>query len=131
MTNRIGTKRSGRRRQEHKMANRCLGSILALLLAAPLLQADGKVVRQRDYKGSLEERAQEAIIIFHASGEEGGSFEDLILKIDVVGRTEQFAWVVPFPTEPKIEKEDARLFQELHGYVERRLAQRESRTKDK
>jgi hypothetical protein len=100
---------------------------LALLLAAPSARGDGRVFRPRDYKGSLEERSQEAIIIFNTSEAEGGSSEDLILKIEVAGRADKFACVIPFPQEPKVEKEDGRLFRELFDYVEARepLARRE------
>ncbi len=99
-------------------------SVFAVLLAASLARGDGKVMGPRFYQGSLEESSQEAIIIFQASEEEAGSFEDLILKIDVRGKTDQFAWVIPFPKEPKVQKEDAQLFQELHSYVEHRLMRR-------
>lgn len=74
----------------------------------------------RDYKGSLAEKAQEAIIIFHGSSEAGKATEDLILKVNVAGDAKHFAWIVPFPNEPKIHKEDAKLFKELFDYVEAR-----------
>jgi hypothetical protein len=95
----------------------------ALFLVALPAHGDGKVFRVRSYEGSLEERSQEAIIIFNSSSEEEGSYEDLILKIDVAGRADRFAWVIPFPQEPKVEKEDAKLFRELFNYVQARLSQ--------
>ncbi len=82
--------------------------------------ADGKLVPPRNYKGSLEERAQEAIIIFHGSDKAGDAAEDLILKIKIEGKADEFAWVIPFPNEPKVAKEDPKLFQELFNYVEAR-----------
>lgn len=82
--------------------------------------ADGKVVRPREYNGSLEETAQEAIIIFEGSEEEGQATEDLILKIRVAGQTNEFAWVIPFPNPPKAEREDAAIFKELFDYVQAR-----------
>lgn len=82
--------------------------------------ADGKVVPPRDYAGSLEERAQEALIIFHEGDKPGAATEDLILKIQVTGQVSQFAWIIPFPQEPKVEKEDPQLFRELFDYVELR-----------
>ena len=100
--------------------------ILALFLitccfvSSGTVLGDGKIVAPREYKGSLEERAQEAVIIFHGSEGAGGAVEDLILKISVLGEAERFAWVVPLPDEPKVEKEDARLFEELFNYVEAR-----------
>jgi len=91
-------------------------------LTATIAWADGKIVAPRDYKGSLEEQAQEAIVIFEGSEKAGEATEDLILKIRVEGNAKRFAWVIPFPNEPKIEKEDPKLFQELFRYVEARSA---------
>lgn len=82
--------------------------------------ADGKVMAPRDYKGSLEEKAQEAILIFHAATSERNAVQDMILKIEVEGEAEEFAWIVPLPTEPKIAEEDPELFRELFNYVEYR-----------
>jgi len=78
--------------------------------------------KAQPYKGSVEEQSQEAIIIFHGSDKAGGATEDLILKISVEGEVDQFAWVVPFPNEPKVAKEDAKMFKEVHAYVEAKLA---------
>jgi len=102
------------------------GAIALGLCAADVL-ADGVAVPPSMYKGvpyegSVEERSQEAILIFHTSTQPGGSREDLILKISVEGQVDRFAWVLPFPNEPEVEKEDAKLFSELYDYVEARLA---------
>lgn len=91
-----------------------------------LANADGKVVPLRNYKGSLEERAQEAIIIFNSSRVPGEATEDLILKIRVEGDAEEFAWIVPFPTAPDTQPEDPKLFSELFRYCQ--LRQRPSRS---
>ncbi len=91
---------------------------IMFLLAGNIVFADGKIVMPKDYKGSLEESAQEAIIIFTGKAEEGEFNEEMILKISVIGEAKNFAWVVPFPNEPKIEKEDNKLFEELFDYVE-------------
>ncbi len=95
----------------------CGRATLLVFFLAGLAPADGKVVPPRDYKGSLEEKAQEAIIIFHGSEKPGDAVEDLILKITVQGETKSFAWVVPFPNEPQVQKADAKLFEELYDYV--------------
>jgi hypothetical protein len=78
----------------------------------------------RQYQGSLEERAQEAILIFQEGHDEQPALEDMILKVGVRGQADHFAWVVPFPQEPAVKKESAALFRELHLYVETRLARR-------
>lgn len=98
-----------------------LWGILTGLLPV-FLWADGKVIRPRNYKGSLEEKAQEAIIVFHGSDQQGQASEDLILKIRVEGAASDFAWVIPFPQEPEVKKEDPKLFSELFDYVESRVA---------
>jgi hypothetical protein len=95
---------------------------LAALLISSIVFADGKMFGPRSYKGSLEEKSQEAIIIFHASGLKGDAVEDLILKVSVKGQTDRFAWVIPFPSEPEIRKEEAALFKELFEYVQDRIS---------
>ena len=63
-------------------------AIAAVLAAACCVRAalgDGTVVPPRDYKGSLEERSQEAIVIFQGGKAKGEAKEDLILKIQVEG----------------------------------------------
>jgi len=104
-----------------------LAACLALLTGAvSRTSADGVVRPLRQYAGSLEELAQEAVIIFHDSDLPGGATEDLILKISVQssGEVGNFGWVVPFPRQPVVEKEDARLFKELYDYVEARTRRR-------
>lgn len=86
--------------------------------------ADGKVMPPRKYSGSLEERAQEAIIIFHGSKKLDDAVEDLILKISVTGDVDNFAWIIPFPKQPMVEEEDDRLFKEVFDYVEARRSYR-------
>ncbi len=107
-----------------KNASSRFGVLVAAWLAAgvgaltpSLLVADGILRPPRDYKGSLVEQAQEAIIIFHASSKPGEAIEDMILKIKVEGNTDDFAWVIPFPQQPKVQKADAVLFKELYNYV--------------
>lgn len=105
---------------------------LALLLLPSVALADGRVFRPRNYEGSLEEQSQEGIILFHASDVKGDAVEDLILKVSVKGDTDHFAWVIPFPSEPEVRKEEAALFKELFDYVEYRLYQAgEKHSKDK
>ncbi|MCG8583904.1 MAG: hypothetical protein MI757_04240, partial [Pirellulales bacterium] len=89
---------------------------VGLSLLARESRADGKVVPLRDYKGSLEERAQEAIIIFNSSDTPGEATEDLILKIRVDGDAEEFAWIIPFPNAPDTHREGPKLFSELFRY---------------
>ena len=86
----------------------------------PLVLGDGKVMPPRNYKGSLEEKAQEAIIVFTPGTAEKSAVQDLIIKIQVEGRVDDFAWVVPFPSKPTTHEEEAVLFKECFNYVESR-----------
>ena len=97
------------------------GAVLLACLAGQYVAADGLVFRPIDYEGSLNERSQEAIIVFHKGDKAGEARQDLILKISVQGDVDQFAWVVPLPSAPETGKEDAKLFEELHKYVQARL----------
>ena len=95
---------------------------LLLLFAVPASAlADGKVMPPRNYTGSLEEKAQEAIIIFTPGTAEKSAVQDLIIKIQVEGKVDDFAWVVPLPNKPTTHEEEAVLFQECFNYVEARL----------
>ena len=95
--------------------------ILSLAMFAPSQSsADGFIVPPAHYEGSLEEKSQEAIIIFRSPAKPDkadGATEDLILKITVEGAVEKFAWVIPFPNKPTVKKADAKLFKELYDYV--------------
>ncbi|MHC5040408.1 MAG: DUF2330 domain-containing protein [Planctomycetota bacterium] len=105
----------------------CLVAI-SLLLAPPAVLGDGVMRAPRDYPGSVEERAQEAIIVFHGSTT-GEAVEDLILKVRVDGEVKAFGWIIPFPNKPEVEKEDARLFKELFDYVQIRRPRKKGKGK--
>ena len=108
-------------------------SVVVAVLLTPLtvrqVAADGLVFRPVAYEGSLNERSQEAIIIFHKGDTPGEAKQDLILKISVQGDVDQFGWVVPLPSAPETGKEDAKLFEELHKYVQARLVARSAKRK--
>ena len=91
---------------------------LIFFVSSLFIYGDGKVVRRQleKYEGTLEESAQEAIIIY--KDYKDGAVENLILKIKVEGPDKDFAWVVPFPQPPKIFEEKSILFDELFNYVE-------------
>lgn len=98
---------------------------LMLLLALGIASSavpDGLVIRPRDYKGSLAEKAQEAVIIFTPGDENRSAKQDIILKIQVTGDSDRFAWVVPLPGKPETHKEDPAIFKELFDYVQYRNA---------
>jgi hypothetical protein len=107
------------------------GAVLLTCLTARQVPADGLVFRPIAYKGSLNERSQEAIIIFHKGDKPGEATQDLILKISVRGGVDQFGWVVPLPSVPETGKEDAKLFEELHRYVQARLVAQSGKAEGK
>ncbi len=102
-----------------------------LVVFAVDVSADGTVKGPAEYEGSLEEKSQEAIIVFNPPGRSTGAVEDLILKITVEGDVDQFAWVIPFPNEPAVDQADAKLFSELFDYVESRLHPAKKKLKSK
>ncbi len=107
----------------HGIASLALVACFAATVHVPIPGAlDGKVMPPRNYEGSLEEKAQEAIVVFHGGDKEGTGVEDLVIKISVQGSAKSFGWVVPFPSRPEVHREDPRLFEELFDYVERRRA---------
>jgi len=95
--------------------------ILLLAVIPSLVLADGKVMPPRNYTGSLEERSQEAIIIFTPGTKTKSAIEDLIIKIQVEGKVDNFAWVVPLPNQPETREEDPILFKECFDYVQSHL----------
>lgn len=99
--------------------------IVAVLIStclASYAQPDGKIFPPRNYKGSLEEKAQEAILIFHPGDTNKSATQDMILKIKVAGDVDAFGWVIPLPNTPELGKEDPKLFTELFKYVQARKA---------
>ncbi len=101
-----------------------LAGVIFLQLCGQMhLLGDGVVLPKRQYTGSLEEKSQEAILIFQPadSGTSGESaVQDLILSIEVVGEADEFAWVIPFPSVPTVHQESDDLFKELFDFVEER-----------
>jgi hypothetical protein len=82
-----------------------------------------------DYKGTIQQSAQEAVL-FHADGR-----EELILKINykITGETlpDRFAWVITVPNEPdRYEVADQNLFKDVFTWAQKRVL-RPSRSKDK
>ena len=66
-----------------------------LLCSNFAVHADGLVVKPRSYEGSLEERAQSAMIVFTPGTEEKSAVQELILKIRVENNTRRNI-IIPF-----------------------------------
>lgn len=103
------------------MTSRIL-AVLAVAVACCHSFGDGTFVPmhvEREYEGSLEQKAQEAIIVYRDGA------EDLILKVTYQGKAKDFAWLIPLPSIPEISRANAQLFTELFAYVERSIARKE------
>ena len=70
-----------------------VAAMLVMLSCAMPARADGKLIRPRNYQGSLEENSQEAIIIFHSSDQPDGAFEELIPSCAKRGAAPSSFWL--------------------------------------
>jgi len=95
-----------------------LGICLFLALL-PSVQADGVLIPPtpraigdpRVIKADLQEPTQKALLAW----DDNLKVETLILQISYKGNVDKFAWVVPTPSEPKVEKIDDPVFESLSG----------------
>jgi HEAT repeat protein len=92
----------------------CIVLLLALTLSAPLpIRADGCFVFRWDKKTDINEPTQKAIIV-HDAGR-----EDLLLQVKYEGPLEEFGWLIPVPSLPKVEKGSMEAFYELSQLTQR------------
>ena len=83
--------------------------ILLFIFLIPLSQikADGCMIPMDYQDGDIYEPSQTALIV-HKDGK-----EDLYLKVNYEGETNNFVWIVPTPTYPEAEKAAKDIFTEL------------------
>ncbi len=81
---------------------------LLLILFSPLALADGGFFPPVYYKEDIYEPTQKGIIIFD------GNTEQLIIQAAYQGNMNDFAWIIPVPSYPAINKTSSYLFEELH-----------------
>ncbi len=86
--------------------------IFILFLSMTRVKADGGFFPPVYYKEDLFEPTQKAVI-FYNQGE-----EKIILQVGYTGSMKDFAWVVPVPGYPVVDKSDPLLFEELHFLTE-------------
>jgi HEAT repeat protein len=77
--------------------------------------ADGCFVFKWDKNTDINEPTQKAIIV-HDAGR-----EDLLLQVKYEGPLEEFGWLIPIPTLPKVEKGSMEAFYELSELTQRRF----------
>jgi len=92
----------------------CLTLLFALARFACLPAAsDGCFVFRWDKKIDINEPTQKAIIVHD------GGREDLLLQVKYEGPLEEFGWLIPVPTLPKVEKGSMQAFYELSQLTQR------------
>src|SRR6266705_3265420 len=95
--------------------------ILLLLLfgwiISPSARADGCFVFKWNKVIDINEPTQKAIIV-HDAGR-----EDLLLQVKYEGPLEEFGWLIPVPSLPKVEKGSMEPFYELSQLTQRRLGE--------
>src|SRR2546425_11766949 len=94
----------------------CVTLVFALSQVAfhPVL-ADGCFVFRWNKKVDINEPTQKAIIV-HDAGR-----EDLLLQVKYEGPLEDFGWLIPVPTFPKVEKGSMEPFYELSELTQRQF----------
>jgi hypothetical protein len=90
---------------------------LAALLAVPTkMSADGCFVAPKfvwDKHKDINEPTQKAILVY-----DNGQ-EDLILQVKYEGPVDEFGWLIPVPTRPKIQEGSMECFYELSRFTQR------------
>jgi HEAT repeat protein len=103
-----------RREARHRSSIR---SVVVLLTITALVQssllADGCFVFRWDKKIDINEPTQKAIIL-HDSGR-----EDLLLQVKYEGPLEEFGWLIPVASVPKVEQGSMEAFYELSQLTQR------------
>jgi len=82
-----------------------------LMSTITTVSADGGLFIPFSYE-HIYQPSQKAVIIYNS--DEGKGKEDLILQVKYEQGAENFAWVVPVPDYPAVNKSDAKLFEELY-----------------
>jgi hypothetical protein len=78
---------------------------IQLLIASAF--ADGCFVFRWDKKTDINEPTQKAVILH------GGGREDLLLQVKYEGAVDEFGWLIPVPSLPKVERGSMDAFYEL------------------
>ena len=81
---------------------------LFLILTATLSFADGGFFPPVYYKEDIFEPSQKGIIFFD------GNIEQLIIEAKYIGDITDFAWIIPVPSYPLINKTSPNIFEEIH-----------------
>jgi len=90
------------------MKKGCLVLVIVIFLSG-LVLADGGFFKQDIYRDKdLFEPEQKAVIVY---GEEK---EILVIQASYEGDVSEFAWIIPVPSYPELDKANSKIFEELH-----------------
>src|SRR2546430_17409579 len=89
----------------------CISAALSVLRAF----GDGCFVFRWDKKADINEPTQKAIIVYDAGR------EDLLLQVQYEGAVEDFGWLIPVPSLPKVTKGSMQPFYELSQLPQRQF----------
>ena len=87
-------------------------SIFVIFLLISTVKADGGFFPPVYYKEDIFEPTQKAVIFYN------NNQERIILQASYSGSMKEFAWVIPVPGYPVVDKSDPLLFEELHFLTE-------------
>lgn len=96
-------------------------AMVGLLVVAASARADGFFV-WRNERVDIQEPEQKAIILFDRG------LEDLVLEVRYEGAPEDFGWIVPLPSRPRIRVDHPSLFVDLSRMTQDAPAPRSRRT---
>jgi hypothetical protein len=98
----------------------CLG--LAFVLIAPEKSlGDGIFMAPKfvwDKRKDINEPTQKAILVYDARQ------EDMILQVKYQGPVDEFGWLIPVPSLPKVQEGSMKCFHELSQYTQRHFETR-------
>src|SRR5437763_2640681 len=81
------------------------GLMLVMVLRSGAARADGCFITAD--KRDIAEPAQKALIVYQRG------VEDLYLNVRYSGEAEDFAWIVPTPSQPRVTQASTKLFYDL------------------
>src|SRR5207248_643763 len=101
----------------------CINRRAVFLISAALMGlpafGDGCFVFRWDKKADINEPTQKAIIFYDAGR------EDLLLQVKYEGALEDFGWLIPVPSLPKVTKGSMQPFYELSQLTQRQFGTRD------
>lgn len=105
--------RAGRTARNPSSTTQLFALLIFVWIIPFSLQADGCFVFKWNKNIDINEPTQKAIIVYDAGR------EDLLLQVKYEGTLEEFGWLIPTPSLPKVEKGSMEPFYELSQLTQR------------